>query len=62
MKNISINSHIATITVGFFLLLTAAFIAQAGIISLGFMALIAALWFVSFIGQVMYIAAFLGGE
>ncbi len=62
MKNISINSHIATITIGFFLLFVAAFIAQSGIISLGFMAFIAALWFVSFIAQAMYIAAFLGAK
>ena len=52
----SIGLHIFTIVFGFFMLLFAAFVQQAGFISTGLWALISALWFISFNAQAMLIA------
>ena len=57
----SLQKHIFAVVSGFCLMMLACAVAEAGIISLGMLALITALWFVSFIAQSIYFANYTSG-
>lgn len=54
----SLQKHIFAVVAGFCLMMLACAVAEAGIISLSMLALITALWFVSFIVQSIYFAKY----
>ena len=57
----SLAINILTMCAAFILLAVAVVVAEIGFISEGTLAFITALWFVSFIGNVMFFAAFTSG-
>ena len=57
----SLTLNIFSLGLGFFLLGLSVLVFLIGMISQGMLALIAALWFVSFIGNVTFIATYTSG-
>jgi hypothetical protein len=57
----SLTLNIFSLGLGFFLLGLSVLVFLIGMISQGMLALIAALWFVSFIGNTMFIATYTSG-
>ena len=57
----SLTLNIFAVGLGFFLLGLSVLVFLIGMISQGMLALIAALWFVSFIGNTMFIATYTSG-
>ena len=57
----SLQKHIFAVVSGFCLMMLACLLTEVGIISLSMLALITALWFVSFIAQSIYFANYTSG-